>query len=97
MRFLIHAPNRAAITVGTALAVALLPLVMVFSVGTAMADARNATSTADTSIRENASTANYGRATIMGADGFDFASREAAGASLRPTPSISYSGTTTAR
>ena len=61
-----------------------------------MADARNATSTADTSIRENASTANYGRATIMGADGFDFASREAAGASLRPTPSISYSGTTTA-
>jgi hypothetical protein len=87
MRFLIHAPNRAAITVVTALAVALLSLVMVFPAGTAMADARNATSTADTSIRENDSTANYGGATIMDADG------DEPGGSGKD---ISYTGTTAA-
>jgi hypothetical protein len=75
MRFLIHAPNRAAVTVVTALTAALLPLVTVFPAGTSMADARNATSTAD---------------------GFDFTSREAPDANLRPTLSTSSSRTTTA-
>jgi hypothetical protein len=87
MRYLIHAPNRASITVVTALAAALLPLVMVYSAGTAEADARKATSPADTNIRENALAANYGRATIVGADG------DEPGGSGKD---ISYSGTTTA-
>jgi hypothetical protein len=87
MRYLIHAPNHASITVVTALAAALLPLVMVYSAGTAEADARKATSPADTNIRENALAANYGRATIVGADG------DEPGGSGKD---ISYSGTTTA-
>jgi glucan endo-1,3-alpha-glucosidase len=69
MRLLVYAPNRVVATVTVALVAALFLLMAIYPIGTAKANARNVTSTADTSIRENAPTTNYGGATTLGADG----------------------------
>ena len=61
-------PNRYAITVMAALIPALLLTATVSLSGPAAAETRNATTAADTSLREYSSTTNYGGATL-GADG----------------------------
>jgi hypothetical protein len=62
-------PNRYSVTIMTALFVALTIVVLIGLSGTAAADTRNLTSTADTQIVENSSTANYGGATTLKVDG----------------------------
>ena len=64
-------PNRYAVTVMTALFVALTFVVLIGLSGTAAADIRNLTSSADTQIAENSPTANYGGATTLKVDGDD--------------------------
>jgi hypothetical protein len=64
-------PNRYAVTVMTALFVVFTIVVLIVLPGTAAADTRNLTSTADTQIAENSSSANYGGATTLKVDGDD--------------------------
>src|SRR5919112_172226 len=64
-------PNRYAVTVTTAIFLALAIAVLIGFSEAASADTRNLTSTADTRIVENASSANYGGATTLKVDGDD--------------------------
>jgi hypothetical protein len=64
-------PNRYSVTLMTALFVTLTFVMLVGLSGTAAADTRNLTSTADTQITENSSSANYGGAATLKVDGDD--------------------------
>jgi hypothetical protein len=64
-------PNRYAVTVTTTLFLTLAIAVLIGFSGAASADTRNLTSTADTQIAENSSSANYGGATSLKVDGDD--------------------------
>jgi hypothetical protein len=68
MRYRDYRPDWAAVTLMAALIPALLLTVTVSLAGTAAAETRNATTAADTSLREYSSTTNYGGATLE-ADG----------------------------